>query len=78
MGNRFDYRFPIINLQKGKRNNGRYRDWFICPVAYRICMYFSFLRITILCIIFFSSRQNCGLIPEERSQVPRKLFAVLV
>ena len=26
MGNRFDYRFPILNLQKGKRNNGRYRD----------------------------------------------------
>ena len=28
MGNRFDYRFPILNLQKGKRNNGRYRDYF--------------------------------------------------
>ena len=33
MGNRFDYRFPILNLQKGKRNNGRYRDlWYHCSI----------------------------------------------
>ena len=26
IGYRFDYRFPILTFQNGKRNNGRYRD----------------------------------------------------